>query len=89
MSKFFKPAAVLLCLAFVLVTVPMLNSAEKKPLKLSLALFLNQPVQTFTAAFPFMNVFFGKETKLAPVISGKSFVKPTDVIAILKPGTGD
>jgi hypothetical protein len=89
MSKSFKAAAVLLCLAFVLVTVPTLNSADKKPLRLSLALFLNQPVQTLTAAFPFMNMFFGKDGKLAPNISGKSIVKPTDVIAILKPGTGD
>jgi hypothetical protein len=89
MSKSFKAAAVLLCLAFMLVSVPALNSADKRPLRLSLALFLNQPVQTLTAAFPFMNIFFGKEGKLTPVISGKSIVKPTDVIAILKPGSGD
>lgn len=89
MSKSFKAAAVLLCLTFVLVTVPALNSAEKKPLKLSLALFLNQPVQTLTAAFPFMNIFFGKDGKLTPGISGKSIVKPTDTIQIGKPGTGD
>jgi hypothetical protein len=89
MSKSFKAAAVLLCLAFVLVTVPTLNSAEKRPLRLSLALFLNQPVQTLTAAFPFMNMFFGKEGRLAPAISGKSIVKPTDTIQIGKPGTGD
>ena len=89
MSKLFKPAAVILCLAFVLVAVPTLNSAPKQPLKLSLALFLNQPIQTLTAAFPFLSVFFGTSGKLAPATSGKSIVRPTDSINIGKPGTGD
>jgi hypothetical protein len=89
MKKSFKATAVLLCLAFVLVTVPSLNSAVKNPLKLSLALFLNQPVQTLTAAFPFLNIFFGRDGKLAPVISGKSIVKPTDSANIGRPGSGD
>jgi len=89
MPKSFKAAAVILVLAFALVTVPTLNSAPKQPLKLSLAIFLNNPIQTLTAAFPFLSFFFGSNSKLAPVISGKSIVRPTDTITINKPGTGD
>ena len=89
MPKSFKTIAVILVLAFALATVPTLNSAPTKPLKLSLAMFLNQPIQTLTAAFPFLSVFFGQSGKLAPVVSGKSIVRPTDSIVINKPGTGD
>ena len=89
MPKSFKAAAVILVLAFALATVPTLNSAPAKPLKLSLAMFLNQPIQTLTAAFPFLSAFFGHSGKLAPVINGKSIVRPTDTINIGRPGTGD
>ncbi len=89
MPKTFKAAAVVLSLAFVLAAVPTLNSAPIKPVKLSLALFLNQPIQTLSAAFPFLSVFFARDGRLAPVSAGKSIVKPTDSVSIGKPGSGD
>jgi hypothetical protein len=89
MSKFFKAAAVLLCFAFVLIAVPTLNSAVQKPMRPSLALFLNQPVQTLTAAMPFLNIFYGKDMKATKVFTGKMIVRPTTDVSIGRPGSGD
>ena len=89
MSKSLKAIALLLCVSFVVFAVPMLNSAEKKPVRLSLALFVNQPVQLLTTAIPFLNVLFGTESKLAPVVAGKSIVRPTGDTSIGRPGSGD
>jgi len=89
MSKSIRVVALVLCFAFVLASVPILNSAEKKPVRLSLALFVNQPVQTLTAAFPFLSFLFARDAKLSPVIAGKSIVRPTGDVTIGKPGSGD
>jgi len=83
-------AALVLGLAFVLAIVPAVNSAEHKASPRSVAQIIKLP----TLLSPSLHAFTGTlgntlidVTAVTPAGAGK--VRPTDVIDIPKPGTGD
>jgi hypothetical protein len=84
-----RSAAVLLCLGFVLMIVPVINSAENKAPKASLVQIVNLPTLLIPSLLPF-NGTAGNAMIVATVKTpSNSKVRPTDVIQIPKVGTGD
>jgi len=83
---YFKAVAVLLCLGFVLMTVPNLN-AEKKAAKIDFRLLIKQPSLLITYLFPSL----GNIVTKAPVSKAPSYakVKPTGDVPIGKPSGQD
>jgi hypothetical protein len=83
--------AALLCLGFVFLAVPALNSAEKAPV-LGLRLMIRQPGVLLSSLLPSLgSAFFGSSltgnASRMPALKGR--VKPTGDVAIPKPSVGD
>jgi hypothetical protein len=84
-----KSAALILGLAFILMIVPAVNSAELKGSKLSFIQIVKLPTLLIPSLLPFNGALCSSGIA-APATTPKSGkVKPTDVIEIPKPGTGD
>lgn len=83
----FKAVAVVLCFAFVLMTVPSLN-AEKKAAKIDLRLLIKQPGLLLSYLFPFMSDN-GRSVAVSKSTPSYSKVRPTGDVPIAKPGTQD
>jgi len=93
-NSFFKVAAVVICLAFITVLVPGLNSAEKKIQKFEGKPLLMKPLLLLYSIFPFFNSIFdigNDEIPLNKVSSGNSTgkVRITGGIPQPKPSGGD
>jgi hypothetical protein len=86
-----KSVAALLCLGFILVAVPTMNSAERKAPKVSIIQLVKLPSLLISSAFPclssIVDVSSLTSTTARTPTSGK--VKPTDDIQIPKPGKGN
>jgi hypothetical protein len=86
-----KSVAALLCLGFILVAVPMMNSAEKKAPKVGIVQLVRLPSLLISSAFPYLSSIIDVSSLTSTIArtptSGK--VRPTDDIQIPKPGTGD
>jgi hypothetical protein len=83
--------AALLCLGFVFLAVPALNSAEKAP-ALSFRSIIRQPGVLLSSLLPSLgSAFFGPSmpgnASRMPAIKGR--VKPTGDVVIPKPSVGD
>jgi hypothetical protein len=93
MNKSFlrKSVVALLCLGFILVAVPMMNSAERKAPKVSIIQLVKLPSLLISSAFPYLGSIVDLGTVSATPAKGPNGgkVKPTDVIEIPKPSTGD
>jgi hypothetical protein len=83
----FKAVAVVLCFAFVLMTVPSLN-AEKKAAKIDLRLLIKQPGLLLSYLFPFLSDN-GRSVSVSKGSPSKSRVKPTGDSPSPRPGTQD
>jgi len=85
----YKAVAVVLCFAFVLMTVPNLN-AQKKAAKIDFRLLIKQPGLLFSYLFPFLsdNGRSVSVSKSGPTYS-KSRVKPTGDAPSARPSTQD
>jgi hypothetical protein len=84
-----RSAAVLLCLGFILMIVPVMNSAENKAPKVSFIRIVKVPSLLLPSLFPFNGMIDG--TVIAAPAKGPlgGKVRPTDDIQIPKPGLGD
>jgi hypothetical protein len=83
--------AVLLCVGFVVLAVPTLNSAEKAP-ALGLRTMLRQPGILLSSLLPSLGSAFFSVSQNAPaskMSSAKGRVKPTGDVTIPKPSVGD
>ncbi len=83
---YFKAVAVVLCFAFVLMTVPGLR-AEKKAAKIDFRLLIKQPRLLLSYLLPFL----GDNGTKASISKAPSFskVKPTGDVPIAKPSGQD
>jgi len=86
-----KSVAALLCLGFILVAVPMMNSAEKKAPKVGIVQLVRLPSLLISSAFPYLSsiIDVSSLTSTTPRTPTGGTVKPTDVIEIPKPGSGN
>jgi hypothetical protein len=83
----FKAVAVVLCFAFVLMTVPSLN-AEKKAAKIDLRLLIKQPGVLLSYLFPFLSDN-GRSVSVSKSAPSYSKVRPTGDSPSPRPGTQD
>jgi hypothetical protein len=83
--SYLKAVAVVLCFAFVLMTVPSLR-AEKKAAKIDFRLLIKQPRLLISYLLPFLSDN-GKVS--VPKAPSYSKVKPTGDVPIAKPSTQD
>jgi hypothetical protein len=87
-----KSGAVLLVLAFSLVVVPALNTAERSP-RISFRLLMNQPSQVLTLLIPWVgmgqNAGLTASTGTQPMAPVTGRKRPTDTMPIQRPGGGD
>lgn len=90
-KTFTKTVAVLVCLTFIAVFVPALNSSEKKATKFSLNTILTQPLLLLSSLFPSLNIYVEDESRQIVATSTASLkkVRPTGDMSIGRPGTGD
>lgn len=86
-----KTVVALLCLGFVFVAVPTMNSAERKAPHSGIFQMIKMPSLLISSAIPALgSIFDPGSIFLTPAkgpIDGK--VKPTDDIQIPKPGSGN
>jgi len=83
---YFKAVAVVLCFAFVMMTVPSLK-AEKKAAKIDFRLLIKQPRLLISYLLPFLS---DNGTKVSvPKAPSYSKVKPTGDVPIAKPSGQD
>lgn len=82
-----KVVAVVLCFAFILMTVPSLN-AEKKAAKIDLRLLIKQPGILISYLFPFLGNS-GRGVIVSKGSSSGARVKPTGDSPSPRPGTQD
>ena len=86
-----KSVVALLCLGFILVAVPTMNSAERKVPKVSIIQLVKLPSLLISSAFPYLGSIVDVGTVSATPAKGPNSgkVKPTDDIQIPKPSSGD
>ena len=86
-----KSVVALLCLGFILVAVPAMNSAEKKASKIGVIQIVKFPSLLVSSAFPYLGsiVDFGSVSATPDRGPNGGKVRPTDDIQIPKPGSGN
>ena len=91
-NSFLKKSVVaLLCLGFILVAVPTMNSAEKRAPKAGFIQMVKLPSLLISAAIPVLDaiVDLGAISAMPSKGPNGGKVRPTDDIQIPKPGSGN
>ena len=86
-----KTVVALLCLGFILMAVPAMNSAEKKASKVGVIQIVKLPSLLLSSAFPYLGsiVDLGSVSATPAGDPSNGKVRPTDDIQIPKPGSGN
>jgi hypothetical protein len=86
-----KSVVALLCLGFILVIVPTINSAERKAPKINAIQIVKLPSLLMSSGFQTFGAIVDLGSVSATPAKGPNGgkIKPTDDIQIPKPGTGD
>ena len=91
-NSFWKSGTVLLVLAFSLVVVPALNTAERAP-RISFRLLMHRPGQVLTLLFPWVGMSqdagLTAATGTKPITPSVGRVRPTNDSSTTKPASGD